>query len=92
MNRYEILINKNSEPVIKNCKPGKKLIEQSRLMILKCTPDSPYTPERHVKGARWEHSDADEVPGSQKNGWPSGDIVTMKCNTCGITWEEELPQ
>ena len=60
--------------------------------ILKCIPDNPYTSERHVEGARWEHSDIDEVPGSQKNGWPSGDRVTMKCNTCGITWEEELPQ
>lgn len=28
----------------------------------------------------------------QENGYPSGDIVTYKCNICGTEWEEELPQ
>ena len=39
----------------------------------------------------WMHTNAHEV-GEQENGWPAGDIVTMKCDDCGATWKEELPQ
>jgi len=57
-----------------------------------CTPDNPYTEDRHESGMRWEHYDNSEVQGSQVDGYPGGDIVTMKCNVCGITWKRELAQ
>jgi len=57
-----------------------------------CTPENPYTLERHEPGMRWEHYVNSEVPGSQVDGWPSGDTVTKQCDVCGITWEEELAQ
>jgi hypothetical protein len=37
------------------------------------------------------HPDAHEV-GDQRDGWPSGDIVTMRCPNCGYEWDKELPQ
>ena len=40
---------------------------------------------------RWEHDDVEEA-GDQENGWPGGDIVTMRCRCCGKTWSMELPQ
>jgi len=40
---------------------------------------------------RWEHSGAGEV-GDQENGWPGGDIITVRCKDCGKKWREELPQ
>lgn len=40
---------------------------------------------------RWAHTNAKEV-GSQKDGWPSGDRITMECKDCGLTWDAELPQ
>lgn len=45
------------------------------------------------KGAagRWEHKNAHEI-GDQENGWPGGDIVRIRCDDCGLEWEEELPQ
>ena len=45
------------------------------------------------KGApgQWEHTNAHEV-GDQESGWPGGDIVRYKCDDCGETWKEELPQ
>lgn len=56
-----------------------------------CTEENPYTPEKHNKGDFWVHTEAYEV-GDQMDGYPGGDIVTMKCPTCGITWQRELPQ
>lgn len=54
-----------------------------------CTPDSPMP-----KGAtgRWGHEGAYEVHDSQRDNWPAGDIVTMRCRDCGHEWEQELPQ
>lgn len=53
-----------------------------------CTHETPWndgipTPVTHV--------DAHEV-GDQENGWPGGDIVTMRCPNCGHEWKKELPQ
>lgn len=65
--------------------------------IEECTEENPYTDERHEKAqeagvrVRWSHSRAGEV-GEQTNGWPGGDLVTMKCVNCGVTWRTELPQ
>lgn len=61
--------------------------EQSRSL---CTPEDPMTPDRD-HGQRWEHRDTEEV-GDQMDGWPGGDVVTVRCKACGTTWREELPQ
>lgn len=53
-----------------------------------CTPDRPMP--LNAPG-RWEHTRAGEV-GEQEDGYPGGDIVTMRCKDCGATWREELPQ
>ncbi|KKM62740.1 hypothetical protein LCGC14_1518610 [marine sediment metagenome] len=37
------------------------------------------------------HPNAREV-GDQQDGYPGGDIVTMKCPDCGKSWKKELPQ
>jgi hypothetical protein len=37
------------------------------------------------------HESAVEV-GEQKDGWPGGDIIRLKCPHCGHTWTAELPQ
>jgi len=58
-----------------------------------CTKDNPYTSERDKTepGRGWEHDGAHEV-GEQEDGWPGGDIITVKCQNCGTRWKEELPQ
>lgn len=53
-----------------------------------CSPDHPMP--KNAEG-QWEHTSAHET-GDQENGWPGGDIIRMKCNDCGTTWKEELPQ
>jgi len=55
----------------------------------KCTPEDPWTP---TTGKRGMHPDAEEVDGSQRDGYPGGDTVKMRCPTCGAEWREELPQ
>jgi transcriptional repressor NrdR len=50
-----------------------------------CTEDHPYTGAKHNLPEGIEqvvHPDACEV-GEQENGYPGGDIVTMKCPHCG---------
>lgn len=55
-----------------------------------CTKENPWT--RETKGSRFIlHPDADEVV-MQRDGWPSGDLVDMRCPHCGHTWTKELPQ
>ena len=58
-----------------------------------CTYQHPY-PGRPEGVDRYPatHVFAREVPDSQRNGWPSGDTVEMKCPVCNTTWTEELPQ
>lgn len=53
-----------------------------------CTPENPWKPEY---GFPVRHTNCHEY-GEQEDGWPSGDIVRMKCDNCGVTWKEELPQ
>ena len=62
-------------------------------MRRQCTPENPYTEERNKRelGVGWEHQEAHEV-GDQKDGYPGGDIVRMRCVTCGTEWNMELPQ
>ena len=43
------------------------------------------------RGLHWRAHPTREV-GEQKPGWPGGDIVTMECPNCGLSWEAELPQ
>lgn len=38
-----------------------------------------------------EHNNVVEV-GEQEDGYPGGDIITVKCLDCGKTWRVELPQ
>ncbi len=59
-----------------------------------CTKDNPYTDARDKlnQGKRWAHEEAEEVSGSQREGWPSGDTIQMRCCNCGIKWRVELPQ
>lgn len=54
-----------------------------------CTKESPMP-----KGdrGRWFHDGAHEVHGSQRDGWPCGDTIQMRCDNCGHEWSEELPQ
>ena len=49
------------------------------------------TPWNEAYGTPVCHEDAQEV-GEQEDGYPGGDIVTMKCPHCGTTWKKELPQ
>lgn len=58
------------------------------MTIFHCTRETPWheglpTPVRHAE--------VEEV-GEQRDGWPSGDLVTKQCKICGTRWEEELPQ
>lgn len=55
----------------------------------RCTKQSPMPKDAT---GRWEHEGAHEVHDSQRDGWPGGDIVTMRCDDCGHEWETELPQ
>jgi hypothetical protein len=59
---------------------------------LLCSPEHPMP--IHIGDAhnhRWAHTNFHEV-GQQRDGWPAGDIVTKKCDDCGIVVEAELPQ
>ena len=55
---------------------------------LVCSPDSPMP--AGARG-RWLHLRTEEC-GEQERGWPSGDLVRVRCKDCGATWKEELPQ
>lgn len=53
-----------------------------------CTPEQPWqegdeTPVEHPLAFEY---------GEQMDGWPCGDVVRMKCPTCGTTWTKELAQ
>ena len=52
---------------------------------------APKHPMPNNAPGRWEHTNAGEV-GDQENGWPGGDIITVRCADCGKQWREELPQ
>lgn len=61
------------------------------MKIIKCTREYPYSQDRDKPGTRWEHINAIEV-GDQEDGYPGGDIQKFRCPTCGMEWEQELPQ
>lgn len=65
----------------------------SQMADVECTAAKPW--DRVTRPPRGEgriiHPDAHEV-GEQEDGYPGGDIITMKCPHCGVTWREELPQ
>lgn len=54
-----------------------------------CTAARPW--RRISDGMPAIHPDAREL-GDQRDGWPGGDLVTMRCPHCGVSWEKELPQ
>lgn len=56
--------------------------------VIQCTESMPW--DRKTRG-RVRHHGASEV-GEQRDGYPGGDLVTMRCKFCGHSWEEELPQ
>ena len=53
-----------------------------------CTVETPWAPGMRTPVL---HAAAHEV-GDQRDGWPGGDLVTMRCPTCGHEGEKELPQ
>jgi hypothetical protein len=55
-----------------------------------CMAVAPWT-EDVARDLKVVHPAAREV-GEQRDGWPSGDLVTMLCPYCGHRWEKELPQ
>jgi hypothetical protein len=52
-----------------------------------CTPARPW---RKGGPTPVVHPQAEEI--SQRDGYPGGDIVTMRCPVCGHEWTMELPQ
>lgn len=56
---------------------------------LLCTAEQPM-PAGYQ--GRVSHDGASEVHDSQRDGYPGGDTVKMRCPNCGHTWTEELPQ
>jgi len=57
----------------------------------KCTKDNPYSQEREAAEGKWWVHDAWEEIG-EEDGWPGGDIITVRCRNCGIVRKRELPQ
>jgi hypothetical protein len=53
-----------------------------------CTKETPWAPGLPTPVI---HDETEEV-GEQQNGWPGGDIITLRCKNCGKTWKEELSQ
>jgi hypothetical protein len=53
-----------------------------------CKANTPWIPSM---GTPVVHVDAHEVS-DQRDGCPSGDIVTYECPHCGHRWQAELPQ
>jgi hypothetical protein len=54
--------------------------------------DIPHDPAERARRLVCKHSAAKEVHDSQQDGYPGGDIVTLRCPDCGKEWEAELPQ
>ena len=62
-------------------------INQKQIFL--CTPENPWN--KNINDVRVQHSRLREIS-DQRDGWPSGDYVTMKCLNCGHEFEVELPQ
>lgn len=52
-----------------------------------CTKDTPWHPGERTPV---KHEGCYEI--AERDGYPGGDIVTMRCPNCGHEWEAELPQ
>ena len=52
-----------------------------------CSPSHPW---RKGLSTPVVHPHAHEI--ADRDGYPGGDIVTMRCDVCGHQWEMELPQ
>lgn len=59
-------------------------------MRIDCTKENPWKGTEN-NGIRVIHHDTVEV-GEQEDGYPGGDLITIKCINCGKRWKEELPQ
>lgn len=59
--------------------------------IIECTKESPYDGRKLENGERVRHHETEEI-GEQEDGYPGGDIVTIRCKICGTKWKSELPQ
>lgn len=55
-----------------------------------CTKENPWPRAPVPPGTLILHPDAKAA--EQRDGWPSGDLVLMRCPNCGHNWEKELPQ
>lgn len=56
--------------------------------MFRCTKETPWRPGL---GTPVAHEDAYEH-GEQVDGWPGGDVVTMRCPNCHHEWHQELAQ
>jgi hypothetical protein len=54
-----------------------------------CTKESPYNPEKKVKGERWQHPDAEFIDSVED---PPYYYSVYKCPICGLKFKVELPQ
>lgn len=61
-----------------------------KMNIIECTKEHPWDGVSR-DDQRVRHHDTEEI-GEQWDGWPAGDIITIRCKNCGIQWETELPQ
>lgn len=52
---------------------------------------SPERPKPKDATGRWTHTNCHEV-GDQRDGYPGGDTVSMRCDDCGEEWTTELAQ
>jgi hypothetical protein len=59
--------------------------------VIHCTPETPWDGVRPTIHHRVIHHDVEEE-GEQIDGYPGGDIVTMRCKVCWHRWRMELPQ
>lgn len=59
-------------------------------MIIDCTKEKPWN-HTSDPGDKIRHTDGKEI-GEQQDGYPGGDIITLKCPHCGHIWKQELPQ
>lgn len=62
----------------------------NNVMYTKCTKGDPWN--KSLKPGQVVHPDAREIHGSQCDGYPGGDIITMECPNCVHRWTQELPQ
>lgn len=55
--------------------------------IFMCTSETPW---HRGLPTPVQHREAQPI-GDRRNGYPGGDLISMRCPVCGMEWEEELP-